>query len=110
MELAMGCDGIIDYPFRKPNKQPKQCKLARGVSRALFPFSLDDDDDDDDDFLDPAYGEDEAFANGLLLASQTYQHLALNLSNQGSRGSYNRIRKCHEFFLAALSWPDRDFR
>lgn len=47
MELTMGCDGIIDYPFRKPNpnKQPKQCKLTRGVSRALFPFSLDDDDE-----------------------------------------------------------------
>ena len=42
-------------------------------------------------------------------ASAGLHALSIILSNL-SRGPYNQLQKCKDFFEVSMSWPDRDFR
>ncbi len=64
------------------------------------------DEDEDNLTLEP----DELQATVLRQTGTDITLVASTLSEDHSRGPYDQIVKCGEYFEKALSWPDREFR
>ncbi|KAG0707246.1 hypothetical protein DFH29DRAFT_897858 [Suillus ampliporus] len=61
-----------------------------------------EDDLDDDDYLSDS--------DALLMAALEYRFLAASITGDGSRGPYNQIPWCKDFFSCCLQSPNREFR
>ncbi|OSC99379.1 hypothetical protein PYCCODRAFT_840847 [Trametes coccinea BRFM310] len=71
-------------------------------------FGLTEDADTDES--EPIFDDTGLAADTLFNTSIGILSLASSVSGESSRGPYNQIPRCPEFFPIALGWPDREFR